>query len=95
MGGGARVGAGEPSEIRLVPAAAREFRRLQGSVRERVRAAIDGLAVDPRPVGCQKLAGRDDFRIRVGDHRVVYAVDDTERLVIVARIAHRREVYRR
>ena len=42
-----------------------------------------------------KLAGRDDYRIRLGDYRVVYAVDDAERLVIVARIAHRREVYRR
>jgi mRNA interferase RelE/StbE len=41
------------------------------------------------------LAGRDNFRIRVGDYRIVYAVDDSERLVIVARIAHRREVYRR
>jgi len=41
-----------------------------------------------------KLAGRDDYRIRVGDHRVVYAVDDGERLVLVARVAHRREVYR-
>jgi mRNA interferase RelE/StbE len=60
-----------------------------------VRLAIDGLAANPRPVGCAKLAGRDDYRIRVGDHRVVYAVDDAERLVMVARIAHRREVYRR
>jgi mRNA interferase RelE/StbE len=42
-----------------------------------------------------KLAGRDDYRIRVGDYRVVYAVDDEERLIIVARIAHRHEVYRR
>jgi mRNA-degrading endonuclease RelE of RelBE toxin-antitoxin system len=50
---------------------------------------------NPRPVGRAKLAGRDDYRIHVGDYRVVYAVDDTEGLVIVARIAHRREVYRR
>jgi mRNA interferase RelE/StbE len=42
-----------------------------------------------------KLAGRDDFRIRVGDYRIVYAVDDAQRIVLVARIAHRREVYRR
>jgi mRNA interferase RelE/StbE len=46
-------------------------------------------------VGVARLAGRDDYRIRVGDYRVVYAVEDAERLVIVARIAHRREVYRR
>ena len=94
MGGGARVAAGE-YEIRLLPAAAQEFRRLQGSVRERVEAAIDGLGGSPRPVGCVELAGRDDFRIRIGDYRVVDAVDDAERLVIVARIAHRREIYRR
>jgi len=42
-----------------------------------------------------KLAGRDDFRIRVGDYRIVYAVYDTEALVLIARIAHRRDVYRR
>jgi len=60
-----------------------------------VRLAIDGLPANPRPVGCAKLAGRDDYRIRAGDHRVVFAVDDAERLVIVARIDHRREVYRR
>jgi mRNA interferase RelE/StbE len=59
-----------------------------------VRAAIDGLATDPRPHGVVKLAGRDDYRVRVGEYRVVFAVDDDERLVIVARIAHRREVYR-
>jgi mRNA interferase RelE/StbE len=41
-----------------------------------------------------KLAGRDDFRIRVGDYRIVYAVDDAEHIVLIARIAHRRDVYR-
>jgi mRNA interferase RelE/StbE len=56
--------------------------------------AIDALADDPRPSGVVRLAGRDDFRIRVGDYRVVYSVDAAEHLVIVARIAHRREVYR-
>jgi mRNA interferase RelE/StbE len=81
--------------MRLHPNAARAFRRLQGPLRERIRTAIDALAVDPRPPGVAMLAGRDNFRIRVGDYRIVYAVDDSERLVIVARIAHRREVYRR
>jgi len=70
------------------------YRRLRGELRERVRAAIDGLELDPRPPGAVKLVGRDDFRVRVGDYRIVYAVDGGDRLVIVARIAHRREVYR-
>ena len=81
-------------EIRLHPQAARTYRRLHTPLRERITAAIDGLADEPRPAGCAKLAGRDDYRIRIGDHRVVYAIDDGERVVIVARIAHRRDVYR-
>ena len=81
--------------MRLHPEAVRAYRRLHGRLRDRIRAAIDGLAEDPRPSGVVKLAGRDDYRIRVGDYRIVYAVDDDARVVIVARIAHRREVYRR
>lgn len=81
-------------DVRLHPAAAREYRRLQGPLRDRVRNAIDALAAHPRPDGVVKLAGRDDYRIRVGECRIVYAVEDSERLVLVARIAHRREVYR-
>lgn len=97
MGGGAGVVGATESEydVRLHPAAAREYRRLQGPLRDRIGAAIDALAANARPAGAVKLAGRDDYRIRVGDYRVVYAVEDAERLVIVARIAHRREVYRR
>lgn len=64
-------------------------------MQERIGAAIDALAAHPRPHGALRLAGRDDFRVRVGDYRIVYAVDDAERVVLVARIAHRREVYRR
>ena len=81
--------------MRLHPEAARAYRRLHGKLQERITATIDGLAHDPRPPGAVKLAGRGDYRIRVGDYRIVYAVDDEERLVIVARIAHRRDVYRR
>lgn len=84
----------EPYEVRLHRQAARAYRRLGGQVRERIRAAVDGLADNPRPQGAVKLAGRNDYRIRVGDYRIVYAVDDAKRLVIVARIAHRREAYR-
>jgi mRNA interferase RelE/StbE len=93
VGGGPRV-AGDEYEVRLTPAAAREFRRPKGPLRDRIRSAIDGLAPEPRSKGVVRLAGRDDYRFRIGDYRVVFAVDDDQRLVIVARIAHRREVYR-
>ena len=61
---------------------------------DRIAAAIDDLAINPRPPGAAKLAGRGDFRIRVGDYRIVYAVDDAEDVVLIARIAHRRDIYR-
>lgn len=82
-------------EIRLHREAERSFRRLHGPLRERVAAAIDALASEPRPAGATRLAGRDDYRIRVGDRRIVYAIDDDAAIVLIARIAHRRDVYRR
>jgi mRNA interferase RelE/StbE len=76
--------------------AAKDLDGLPTSVQWRIRALIDSLATDPRPNGSQSMAGLDDTcRIRVGDYRVVYAVNDAEQLVVIARIGHRRDVYRR
>ena len=62
---------------------------------DRVDAAILALADDPRPRGCTRLKGREEWRVRVGDYRVVYAIDDDRRLVEILNVAHRRDVYRR
>jgi mRNA interferase RelE/StbE len=60
----------------------------------RVVRKIESLADEPRPAGCKKLKGyKDQWRVRVGDWRIVYIVDDAARLISVTRIAHRREVY--
>ena len=64
-------------------------------INDRVIAAIRALATNPRPPGCRKLAGsKDDWRIRVGDYRVVYEIADAIRSVRINRVRHRREVYR-
>jgi mRNA interferase RelE/StbE len=61
---------------------------------KRIDRKILALADNPRPPGCKKLRGyRDQWRIRVGDWRVVYLIDDVARLVTITRVAHRREVY--
>ncbi len=61
----------------------------------RIEAAITRLEGNPRPPGCKKLVGfQDEWRLRLGDYRILYVIDDTRGLVLVARIAHRREVYR-
>ena len=58
--------------------------------------AVSALGADPRPAWCRLLAGYDNlWRIRIGDYRVVYAIKDTELIVLALRIAHRSEVYRR
>ena len=63
--------------------------------RQRVVARIRALAAEPRPAGAQKLAGSAaHYRLRQGDFRVLYEVDDRQRRVVVVKIGHRREVYR-
>jgi mRNA interferase RelE/StbE len=55
---------------------------------------IRGLADDPRPPGSETLSGEDRYRLRQGDYRVIYAIDDDRRIVEIVKIGHRREVYR-
>ncbi len=59
----------------------------------RIYDAIRGLAESPRPTGCPKLTGREGWRLRVGDYRVVYEINDQERSVTVLHVGHRRDVY--
>jgi len=81
--------------VLLERAAEKDLARLPPEIHDRVIAAIQALATNPRPPGCRKLAGsKHDWRIRVGDHRVVYEIADEIRVVRVNRVRHRREVYR-
>jgi mRNA interferase RelE/StbE len=56
--------------------------------------AIDSLAENPRPTGCRRLRGRKDWRVRVGDYRIIYGIDDDRRIVEILSAAHRREIHR-
>lgn len=62
--------------------------------RQRVVAKIQALAQEPRPPGCEKLAGRNRYRIRQGNYRIVYAIEDQSLIVLVIKVGHRRDVYR-
>jgi mRNA interferase RelE/StbE len=75
--------------------AEKDLRRLSGAVRPRIAAALQSLAKNPRPAGSLKLAGTDnDWRIRVGDYRIIYEIADEIRIVLINRIRHRGDVYR-
>ena len=81
--------------VLIKPSARRELEALPDQLLRRTDRVITSLGADPRPRGSIKLRGVADlFRVRVGDYRVVYRVDDVARVVEVTRIGHRRDVYR-
>lgn len=81
--------------ITIARGAAKTFRSLHPQVVARLKDAIRALAEDPRPQGSLQLSGGDgEFRIRVGDYRIIYDVQDDELMILVLRVGHRREVYR-
>ena len=76
--------------------AEKELGNLDGRIRARILRTITTLGNDPRPPGVKALVGEAGlWRIRVGDYRVVYEINDTELIVLVVRVAHRSDVYRR
>lgn len=81
--------------LEFTPLAAKQFRRLTAAARRRLATPIDALASNPRPPNAKKLkGGRDAWRLRVGDYRIIYEIYDDRLLILVVRLGHRREVYR-
>ena len=81
--------------IEWKPSAARAFRKLPRQVQDRIRPRVDVLASNPRPDGVKKLEGDENaWRIRVGEFRVVYEIHDAVLMVMVLRVANRRDAYR-
>lgn len=82
--------------IEFRPAARRDLKDLPRDVLDRVSRKISALAENPRPLGVEKLSGSEEdfYRIRVGDYRVLYRIEDKVLLIIIIKSRHRREVYR-
>ena len=74
--------------------AAKELEQLHLKDRRRIAARIQGLSANPRPPGTEKLSGEEKYRIRQGDYRVLYVIDDGAQTVTVVSLGHRRDVYR-
>lgn len=82
-------------EILLERSAERDLDRLPSRIFDRAIASIQSLKNNPRPHGCRKLSGtKSDWRIRVGDYRVIYEINDHAKAVRIMKVRHRREVYR-
>jgi mRNA interferase RelE/StbE len=82
-------------EVLIERTAERDLRSLSTDIFQRIIPRIRSLAENPRPAGCHKIAGaKNAWRIRIGDYRALYEVDDRTKTVRIFRIRHRREVYR-
>ena len=81
-------------KLDIKPSAAKELEALPEKDRQRIVTKIRSLKVEPRPPECEKLSGHDLYRVRQGNYRVLYTVQDTDLVVVIITIGHRREVYR-
>lgn len=80
--------------VELKQSARKELERLPNAIIARIVAKLESLEENPRPAGCKKLKGGDDeYRVRVGEYRIVYLIDDRKVIVTITRIRHRRDVY--
>lgn len=80
--------------IEVTPRARKDLKALPKRERQRVAEQIEALKADPRQTGCKQLKGREDFyRIRVGDYRVIYQIEDEILLILIVRIGDREEIY--
>jgi mRNA interferase RelE/StbE len=80
--------------VEIVPKAEKEFLKIPLTERRKIRNKILSLEENPRPFGSKKLRETEYFRVRAGDYRIVYSVDDENRIVKILSIAHRKDVYR-
>jgi mRNA interferase RelE/StbE len=82
--------------VELAPHAVRQFKRLPKQAQLRIRNVIDALAENPRPAGVAQLSGQEGklYRVREGDYRIVYQIQDEVLLVLILGVGHRRDIYK-
>jgi len=78
----------------IKPSAVKELEAVPARDRQRIARRIQGLGANPRPPGAEKLSGLDRYRLRQGNYRIIYAIEDDRLVVLVVRVGHRRDVYR-
>jgi mRNA interferase RelE/StbE len=82
-------------KIQIRRSAEKEIERIPQADRRRIVERILALGAEPRPAGAKKLSGEEKYRVRQGNYRILYEIDDRIITIVVIRVAHRRDVYRR
>lgn len=81
-------------KLKILPHAEKDMNRLQGKIFRDIKNEILRLAENPRPYGAIKLTNEEGYRIRIGDYRVLYRIDDSSKEIFIYRVKHRKEAYR-
>lgn len=80
-------------KIKLKKSASKEIEKLPKIVLKRVIEKIQSLGIEPRPSGCKKLSSDEKYRIRVGNYRILYTIEDDKLVIYVVKIGHRKDIY--
>jgi len=81
-------------KISIKPSAVKELRKIPKKELKKITDRINSLSHDPRPAGSEKLTTQNAYRIRQGQYRIVYIIEDDNLIIIVIKIGHRRDIYR-
>ncbi len=73
--------------------AKKSLRKLPPNIQNRIKEAVDNLANESKPLGCKKLVGNTSYRIRVGNYRIIYDIEDDVLIITIIKIGHRKDVY--
>ena len=80
-------------DLFVLPPAQKDFDKFEASAFERILKKIRALSKDARPPGCLKLTGEEGYRIRAGEYRILYRIDDASKRIFIYRVKHRKDVY--
>lgn len=81
-------------KIFILPSAQKDFNNLQGKIFVQIKNKISSLSTNPRPSGSLKLTADEGYRLRSGDYRILYRIEDKEKIIYIYRIKHRKEAYK-
>jgi len=79
--------------IEIKASAQKELKKLPDKELKKIIEKISSLAINPRPTGCKKLSGDEKYRIRIGNYRVLYSIEDEILVIFIAKVGHRKDVY--
>jgi mRNA interferase RelE/StbE len=81
-------------EILFKESVCKDLKKVPGTDLKRILSRVEKLGDDPRPMGCEKLTGEELYRVRQGNYRIVYSIQDNELMICIIKVGHRKDVYR-